>query len=235
MVEWGNTSAFGVHFWLAVYSAGSLYANVMDTYYNSHILSSATGLVYADRWQHFALTYDHATGDGAIYLDGNLVASSPLGVFTPQTSYDLYLGYRPWGGGPTYFSGLLDEVSLYSQALSQAQIQAIYSAGSAGKCLGPDILIAPDSQSVAAGANVSFSAAATSTTPMSYQWTLNGSSIAGATNSIYTINNAQSSEGGAYAVVVCNSSGSTTSPNATLAVGSYCVWVSQPMGNCNIP
>jgi hypothetical protein len=182
-----------------------------------------------------ALTYSQASGVACLYANGSQVFSTNTGAITPQTSCNLFFGARVSGAGAARWLGGLDEVSLYDCVLTPAQILAIYSAGSAGKCLCPDILIAPDSQSVAVGANVSFSAAATSTTPMSYQWTLNGSNIAGATNSIYTINNAQSSEGGAYAFVVSNSSGSTTSPSATLAVGSYCVWVSEPMGNCSIP
>ena len=127
------------------------------------------------------------------------------------------------------------QVSLYDYVLAGAEILAIYNAGGFGKCFGPNVLIAPDSQSVGAGANVGFSAVATGTTPVSYQWTLNGGNIPGATSSIYATNNVQTSQAGAYAVVVSDSSGSTTSPSATLAVGYYQVWVSQPMGNCNIP
>ena len=33
-----------------------------------------------------------------------------------------------------YFAGLIDEVTLYSSALSPDQVQAIYNAGAAGKC-----------------------------------------------------------------------------------------------------
>jgi hypothetical protein len=39
---------------------------------------------------------------------------------------------NPYADG--YFNGLIDEVSYYSRALSAAEIQAIYNAGSAGKC-----------------------------------------------------------------------------------------------------
>jgi len=35
------------------------------------------------------------------------------------------------------FNGLLDEVSLYNRALSASEIQAIYVAGSGGKCVTP--------------------------------------------------------------------------------------------------
>jgi len=99
----------------------------------------------------------------------------------------------------------------------------------------PSITVPPQSQAVCVGGRVTFSVAATGAAPWSYQWTFNGTNIAGATNSIYTINNAQTSAAGTYAVVVTDSSGSTTSSGATLSVGSFAVWVSEPMGICNIP
>ena len=36
--------------------------------------------------------------------------------------------------GARYFEGLIDEVSIYDRALTEAEIQSIYSAGEAGKC-----------------------------------------------------------------------------------------------------
>src|SRR5207248_4732292 len=41
-----------------------------------------------------------------------------------------------WGGGTPlrFFKGIVDELEIFSRALSQAEIQAIYGAGSAGKC-----------------------------------------------------------------------------------------------------
>ena len=57
-----------------------------------------------------------------------------MGSFTPQTGYDLFLGRRPSSDLPAYYQGLLDEVSLYSRALSGAEIAALYNADAAGKC-----------------------------------------------------------------------------------------------------
>ena len=33
------------------------------------------------------------------------------------------------------YGGLMDELSIYNRALSQSEIQAIYNAGSGGKCV----------------------------------------------------------------------------------------------------
>ena len=45
-------------------------------------------------FQHVALTYDKTTGVAVLYRNGVVVATANLGVFTPQTSFDLYLGKR---------------------------------------------------------------------------------------------------------------------------------------------
>jgi hypothetical protein len=45
------------------------------------------------------------------------------------------VGYH-WGGGTPdrFFRGVVDEIQIFSRALSAAEIQAIFHAGSAGMC-----------------------------------------------------------------------------------------------------
>jgi hypothetical protein len=54
--------------------------------------------------------------------------------------------------------------------------------------------------------------------PITYQWQFNGSNIAGATSSTLMISNVAQTNLGAYAVVVSNAVGSSTSSNATLSM-----------------
>ena len=82
----------------------------------------------------------------------------------------------------------------------------------------PTITTQPSSQSVTAGASVTFSVVASSTGTLSYQWRKDGSSISGATSSSYTISAVATSDAGSYDVVVSNSVGSVTSSAATLTV-----------------
>ena len=133
VVEWVNSDATlsGVHLWISVIGAGSVFGNVMDTAGNGHHISSAPGLVVPDAWQHIALTYDKLTGVATLYLNGAIVQQQNLGIFTPLTSLDLLLGHRP---SLPSFSGLIDEVSIANRVLSPEEIQAVYDAGSAGKC-----------------------------------------------------------------------------------------------------
>ncbi len=87
----------------------------------------------------------------------------------------------------------------------------------------PSITTQPASQTVTAGANVTFSVVATGTAPLSYQWMKNSANIAGATTSTLTLNNVASTDAGGYSVNVSNSAGSITSATATLTVNPVVV------------
>jgi hypothetical protein len=84
----------------------------------------------------------------------------------------------------------------------------------------PSITTQPQSQTVTAGANVTFTVAASGSPMPSYQWLLNGSPISGASSASYALSNAQSSNAGSYTVTVKNVVGSVTSNVATLTVTS---------------
>ena len=89
----------------------------------------------------------------------------------------------------------------------------------------PVIQTQPQSQTVTAGANVSFSVAATGTPAPSYQWSFNGAAIFGATSPGLMLQSVQTSNAGYYTVTVYNSLGVVASNPATLTVNAV---VSQP-------
>jgi hypothetical protein len=77
----------------------------------------------------------------------------------------------------------------------------------------------PSSATTFIGLNYTYSVLADDTTgSMSYQWYLNGQSVAGATSSAYTISNAQTNQAGTYTVAVSNINGGRTSVPVTLNV-----------------
>ena len=133
LFEWnaGNdTAEWGAHFYIGASLPGALYACLTDSSNSPHQIHSAADTVVTDRFQHVALTYDKSSGVGKLYLNGRVVAQEFWGQFTPQTSYDFYLGRRPLTHGETYtFAGLLDEAAIYNRALSAEEIRADYEAG----------------------------------------------------------------------------------------------------------
>ena len=82
----------------------------------------------------------------------------------------------------------------------------------------PIITTPPASQYVTPGSNVTFSVVASGTPPLTYQWKLNGTAIAGATGATYTIVSAQLGDAGSYTVTVTNSANAVTSNAAVLTV-----------------
>ena len=92
----------------------------------------------ADRqWHHIAAVADVPAKQVRIYMDGVLVYTGTSNVLGNNLNNDdaFYLGMRtPTHGGGGHFPGDLDEVELFKRALTQQEIQAIYNAGSAGKC-----------------------------------------------------------------------------------------------------
>jgi prepilin-type N-terminal cleavage/methylation domain-containing protein len=98
---------------------------VVNTVGTSLSMSSDSS-VFVDRWTHIAMVYDGETG--SVYINGNLDKedTTPAGNIDARTGI-LYLGRRE--DGVELFSGLIDEVRIYSTALTAAQIRDQYYAG----------------------------------------------------------------------------------------------------------
>ena len=85
----------------------------------------------------------------------------------------------------------------------------------------PAFIISPPlAQSVPAGSNAVFQVIAGGTGPLSYQWRVNGTNLAGATNAILALSNVQPSQMGAYSVAVSNPYGTTNSLPVNLLLGN---------------
>src|ERR1017187_4915247 len=83
--------------------------------------------------------------------------------------------------------------------------------------------------SVVANRNATMTVGALGTGPMSYQWSFGGSSIAGATSSMLTVSNAQSTNEGYYQVTLANNVGAAISlPILLRVLPSKAVIVSGP-------
>ena len=89
-----------------------------------------------------AVAMDYVNQTFAVYIDGHPVTASitPTPIPTDWTPEGIYNVGRPdrIGGRfvniDEFFHGALDEVEIYSRALSQAEIHAIFNAGAAGTC-----------------------------------------------------------------------------------------------------
>lgn len=82
----------------------------------------------------------------------------------------------------------------------------------------PAILTQPASSTMLPGSTADFVASATGTGPLIYQWTFNGTPLAGATTNELRLTNVQASQAGNYVLAVTNLAGSVTSDTAQLKV-----------------
>jgi hypothetical protein len=144
IVEYDNENdTVGVHFWINTDGYRNaplmLYANVRQGIGLEHLLVGAN-VIRLNNWNFVAVTYDHNSGIGRLYANGQLVQEQNLGSYQPLTAKTFHIGNRPIGnldGGGfagAHFSGGIDEVQVCNRALSQGELAAIYSAGAAGVC-----------------------------------------------------------------------------------------------------
>jgi hypothetical protein len=119
-------------------TAGGTDGYMLDTYPDRLRIIIGVNVLEANvplplgEWIHAAGTWDGATAN--LYMNGALVGSSSAPGPLPNNTNDLRLGGDT--NGHNLFDGLIDDAILYDVALSAAQMQEIYAAGSAGMCSG---------------------------------------------------------------------------------------------------
>jgi len=90
-----------------------------------------------NQWSHVAVVYDH--GQVRTYLNGVLAHTGNSGAgdltgLDVAAADELRIGNRQAACCPQAFQGLIDEIELFHDAVSAADIAAIAGAGSNGKC-----------------------------------------------------------------------------------------------------
>ena len=210
VVEVNNLQTNGVQFWISVTntpgttnslvsgngsiinSNGCLYADIVDVSNVTHEIFSAPGLIQSNVFQHVALTFNTNSGIAALYLNGTNVATTNLfmtnGLFVPfvqKTGGDVLLGRDMSLDTNNFFGGEMDEMSIYSRALSDAEIRAIYqvSAFSTNRLIGKfDPTVTPAYG--LAEAEVTFGTTSNLVFGVNDQWELNSYTFTATSNSM---------------------------------------------------
>lgn len=125
---------------------------------------------------------------------------------------------RHWGEAVagTWTVRVIDTVEGVAGTLNSASVSIYGSLTSAASA--PVITTAPSAVTTTVGGSATFSVAATSSSPLTYQWRKDGVAIGGATGATLTLNTVAAADAGTYSVVVSNAVGSTTSSGAVLSV-----------------
>lgn len=181
---------------------------------------SSTTKIEPLKWYHLAFTFDGAAG----YFYVNGVAEASAGGITgyyANPSHDGQIGAGDNVGLPP-FTGFVDEVAFYTNALTAADILAHYEVGTnsfRAVPTPPSFLQQPVAQTNYHGTTATFSAVASGTAPLSYQWYRGASPIPGATNSTYSLlAQYPADDGASFYLNVSNTLGGTNSDSVTLSV-----------------
>lgn len=157
-------------------------------------------------WSHIACKYDGSIIE--IYINGSLSNSiAYTGTFTPNTS-PLIIGAKQ--NTNNRFTGKLNDLRIYSRALSMSEILMDKSYA--------DVLRQPISVASCIGENIKLTTTVSSDSPVAYQWLKNGvalsngANISGATNDTLYITNVQTTDMGDYS---CKFSNAICTPYST--------------------
>lgn len=122
------------HWWLGVNNSGVPTWNLLDTNKNG-VATTGQASIRDGNWHHLVAVRDDNLNENRLYVDGNLVGTSPYDYTAGfEATTTLGLGYMAYNGTPGYFyKGSLDEVALYTRALTPGDIQQNYQLGLAGR------------------------------------------------------------------------------------------------------
>lgn len=98
---------------------------------NGNFFSDNTGDVPENEWCHIAYVYDQGAGKEYIYVNGAQKGEQDRTGDIAQNSTTFWIGYG-WMGSTYYiFSGTIDEVRIWDEALTFDQIQESFALGTA--------------------------------------------------------------------------------------------------------
>lgn len=116
----------------------------------------------------------------------------------------------------------------YDVVVTGACGSAISNAASLAVNAATNITSNPSDETACAGGSATFTAAATGTGAVSYQWRKGGVAIPGANTASYTINNVSAADAASYDVVATATCGAATSSAASLTVNTATAITTQP-------
>ena len=128
IATFSNPTGSGAGTGFVVYNPGDR-ADVYAPFSANWVPVFASGFFNDNQWHYLNLQRSGATVQ--YYIDAVLRDTKTLSGDVTSNS-DLLIGFVD--GLDIFYAGLIDEVSIYNRALSASEIQAIFNAGSAGKC-----------------------------------------------------------------------------------------------------
>ena len=213
--------------------ASQFYSSGSPLYYQIQASDDGTALIYDSdalaqpitwsvpvpllgRLAHVAVVFTNKTVTA--YVDGLSLGTQANPGFGTAPGQPFFVGSTSLGA-PGVWSGTIDELAIYDSALPANTIAVHNSRFLFGTNVSPPTITGQPgtgSKTLLAGGSPSFTATASGTAPLSYQWFLNNSPIPNATASTLTLSRTTTNSSGNYYVQVSNPIGSTNSQTFAL-------------------
>ncbi len=233
IVAWGRNATAG-RYTFRVETATGANTGKLRLEVQGHALVGDT-VVMDGSWHHVAVVTPQggSAHTSTLYVDGVPQSRTLFGTAAPlNTLVDLavpaelvHIGNGGWSLGAYGFKGQIDDVRLYDEALSDAQILEL----AAGAGTPPTLTQPLANQTIVLGdpaAQATFTAAASGSPPLAFEWKFNGAVLTGQTGASLTLNPATPADAGDYTVTVSNAAG-TVSSTARLLLGTGPVELNQ--------
>lgn len=108
-------------FWGWLDANGNIGVSVGNTF-----TTKSTVPINNGTWRHVVLTRDHSAGTYKIYIDGVLNTSGSIATGIVGNGYSSIGRIQDTSDSPEYLDGLLDEVRIYNEVLSDSEVAAIW-------------------------------------------------------------------------------------------------------------
>lgn len=218
------SSSFNDGGWWVQSISGWWYGDSSGGYFGNNDNVNTEAAINPGQWSHIVVEYDATRQQNGTFYPFTFYVNGETdgyiwGAPAANSAGPFIIGAR--GVSPTvladrFFDGQVDEVAVYPRLLSDAEIQAHYTAR--GLVILPPSFASPLlPQTVTPGKSITFATTVRGTAPISLQWYRDGSPLPGATNASYNIPSTTLGSSGTYTLWATNSAG-TASTSATLAV-----------------
>lgn len=190
-----------------------------------------------DQWSFICLTGDGSTN--RFFVNGTEIGTRNQVVPNYGTSA---FNFNVGGGGifntaGDFFRGEIDEVAIFSHAVTPGRVQQLYAAAlsNTGPGLVDSFPTVTPSSTVPEGESYTLSIDPTGSPPFEYQWKVDGEDIPGATGATYTVAAALVNDPvfapRSYSVVVSNGSGDVSSEATDVYVSPVLRWTGNDATN----
>lgn len=192
------------------------------------ISGNYTGTILADTWHRVIFSVDQSAGANTIskYIDGAAVGVQGAGGFDGRWALQSIVNLLSDDTPSEAQIGYVNSIQIRNEAISAIEALALGGPTAAGipadneidiSALPPVIVTEPVGALLSPTGEIMLSVGAVGAN-LSYQWFKDGTAIAGATDSTYTVPSAAAADAGVYRADVSNGNGTVTSQEVTIDI-----------------